>query len=549
MTSLRKLVLLSISSTFLFAQNTPNSSDIDKQIPNLKLEKSKTPIPNIDVKKETINEKKKKEKTIFIKDISFKGNKKVSTQSLQDLVQDFKNKELSFTDIKNLTNIITNYYRKNTYFTSRAYIPKQALNDGILSIGIIEGKYGEFDIENNTLFDDETIKNIFELAKESEIVSSKALERSMLLTNDLAGISISKMKIKAGADTGYSNFKIVADETNIYSGYLLLDNAGSKYTGENRLIAGVNLNSLFDIGEKLSLSGLISDETNLKNIKVAYNIPLSSSGLTGEVYFSKTTYNLEEEYAPLEAEGSSRNVGLVFKYPLIRSKLENLFGEVEISNKTLKDQQLNTASTSKKINKLELSLNYNKTYLLSNFITNSDIDFILTSGKLNGADDQVTANTEGKYKKVNLNLSNEAQVSKNFSLHSSLKLQYALKNKNLDGSEDFSLGGQYGVKLYPNGELSAENGYLFNIETKYSLPSINSYSSKIGLFYDRGRVHMAQKDANFESRTLQDIGVGYYSSYKDLFAQIQVVWNIDNDKITSEPNRNSKILFQSGLIF
>ena len=35
------------------------------------------------------------------------------------------------------------------------------------------------------------------------------------------------------------------------------------------------------------------------------------------------------------------------------------------------------------------------------------------------------------------------------------------------------MGGSYGVKLYPDGELSAENGYVFNSEAKYKLPNIS----------------------------------------------------------------------------
>ena len=38
--------------------------------------------------------------------------------------------------------------------------------------------------------------------------------------------------------------------------------------------------------------------------------------------------------------------------------------------------------------------------------------------------------------------------------------------KNLDGSEDMSFTGQSGVKAYPEGEYSAETGYLENTDTR-----------------------------------------------------------------------------------
>ena len=195
--------------------------------------------------------------------------------------------------------------------------------------------------------------------------------------------------------------------------------------------------------------------------------------------------------------------------------------------------------------------------MLSNFNNSSKISFNVKYGKLDIHDettksnDELGANTNGNYSKVNLDLSNTMYLTNELSLNTSLNMQYALGNKNLDGSEDFSIGGSSGVKLYPDGELSAENGYVFNTELKYKLPNVNSLNSSVGMFYDRGKVGMANNSNNiiFEAKSLQDIGLGYYASYDKLFGQIQVAWNANSDDVTSEPNRNSRVLFQAGMVF
>ena len=135
------------------------------------------------------------------------------------------------------------------------------------------------------------------------------------------------------------------------------------------------------------------------------------------------------------------------------------------------------------------------------------------------------------------------------SLESSLKTQYSLGNKNLDGSEDFSIGGSNGIKVYPDGELSAENGYLFNIEAKHKLSNIDALSSQVGIFYDRGRAFMANNNLGFTSKSLQDVGIGYYASYKEFFGKLQAAWTVNSDAVTSEPSTNSRILFQGGWVF
>ena len=128
-----------------------------------------------------------------------------------------------------------------------------------------------------------------------------------------------------------------------------------------------------------------------------------------------------------------------------------------------------------------------------------------------------------------------------------------LGNKNLDGSEDLSLGGAYGVKLYPDSEQSAENGYIFNTELFAQLSNINQYAHKVGLFYDVGNVYMedSSQDANFDRTTLQDVGVGYYSNYKDFFLKTQMAWNLNSQEISSETtaHSNSKLLIQAGMVF
>lgn len=60
---------------------------------------------------------------------------------------------------------------------------------------------------------------------------------------------------------------------------------------------------------------------------------------------------------------------------------------------------------------------------------------------------------------------------------------------------------------------------------------------------------MANNTSNFDSKSLQDAGVGYYASYKDFFGQIQIAWNVNSANVTSEPNRASRVLFQAGMSF
>lgn len=549
-------IALSVLTNTLLAVQTPNIGDIEKQIQTPKIKKEKAIIPKVKIK-EYKKPMQDNGKTIFVKKFIFTGNIHVDKKELEKLAQDYENKDLSFSKINELNSLITKYYRENGYFVARAYLPKQKIKDNILKLAIIEGNYGEFKLENSSYVKNSIVQGILDYAKRDDVVSIRTLEQSMLLINDLPGVQVSQADITPGKKVGSSDFIIKTEKTKKYDGYILVDNAGSRYTDQNRALVGVNFNSPFSIGDKISFSGLLSNETNLKNGRVSYIAPLMSNGLTGEIAYSQTNYSLTEEYENLDAKGNSKNLEANFKYPILRTRRENLYATLNFAHKKLKDEIESTDDITKKdANTLSLGLEYDKNYVLGSFNSLSNVKVNLTYGKLDFKDndkkqqDKAGVNTNGNFSKINLDLTHNMLFTPKISLESSFKMQYALGDKNLDGSEDFSLGGAYGVKLYPSGELSAENGYLLNVELKYTLPTVESYNHNIGIFYDRGRVFMSDnKNVEFNDRALQDIGLSYYVSYEDFFAQVQTAWKVNSAEVQSEADRNSKILFQAGWVF
>ncbi|PLY10694.1 MAG: ShlB/FhaC/HecB family hemolysin secretion/activation protein [Arcobacter sp.] len=561
MNKINKLITLSliVSSSLLAA--TPNIGDAVKQVQTPQnVIKKDTPLVEVSgIKKYAPTMKDDKSgKTLFVKSFKIENAIHVEESKLQDLISSYVEKNLSFKEIQEVTSIITKYYRAKGYFVARAYLPVQNIykNNGVITISIIEGNYGKFNLKNSSFVKDSIVKGMLDTAKSDNIVSTNTLERSMLIINDTPGVIVTSADVMPGSEVGTSDFTITTEASKRVDGYILADNYGSRYTGKNRVMAGVNVNSPFKIGDKVSLSGLLSDNTDLKNGRLAYSAPLMSNGLRGELSYSKTTYALGDKYSNLDAKGNSTSLEATFTYPIILTRMENLNSSLNLAKKDLKDEiNAQDDTTKKDVKSLSLGLDYDKSYLAFNLPSSSQVSFNYTYGKLSfddsskEADDEAGANTNGNYSKINLDLSHSIDFTEKLSLSTSLNLQYALANKNLDGSEDLSIGGAYGVKLYPDSEVSAENGYVFNIETKYRLHNINSLTNTVGIFYDRGRAFMANNNVGYEAKSLQDVGIGYYATYKDFFGQVQIAWNADSAQVTSEPDRNSRVLFQGGWVF
>jgi len=144
---------------------------------------------------------------------------------------------------------------------------------------------------------------------------------------------VTQADVLPGESVGTSDFNIATQPTNRFTGYVVADNNGGRYTGMNRLMAGAGINSPLGIGDKLFISGMISDTADLKNGRISYSAPLSATGLRGEAAFSRTTYSLGEEYEDLDAEGSSNGLELNFTYPVIKTRLENLTANINFNVK------------------------------------------------------------------------------------------------------------------------------------------------------------------------------------------------------------------------
>lgn len=559
---MKKLTTLSIlTTTLLMAASpaTPTSSTIQREVQAPKVPLKVTPLVEIGgVQKYAPPMKEDKNaKTIFVKSFKITGAIHMPEAKLQTLIASYTNKDLTFTQLQEVASIITKAYRENGFFVARAYIPAQSMQEGIVEIAIIEGNYGKFILDNKSRVKTPIVQAMLDDVKDANIVSTRTLERAMLIINDTPGAQVTQADVKPGEEVGTSDFAIVAEATPWYDGYILADNYGSRYTGQNRLMAGLNLNSLLGIGDKLSLTGLLTNKKDLKNGRFSYSVPLMSNGLRAEVGYSRTDYALGAEYESLDATGISDTTDFTLSYPIIRTRLETLKISSTLALKNLTDYQTSNVTTDKDVKSLNVALAYTKEQKVFGFNSQITSGFSYTYGDLKFVDatseatDKTGANTQGNYSKINGYAGASVLLTNQYTLQANLQFQKALGHKNLDGSEDMSIGGSYGVKVFPDSELSAENGVLFNVELFKQLESYNNYSHKVGVFYDVGQASMEDdsKDATFKTTTLQDIGLGYYASYKSFFAKAELATILGGNIVTSESEYRTRALIQAGMSF
>lgn len=485
---------------------------------------------------------------------SFKaiGNTVVSHKTIDKLLEPFTKKELTIDEIKKAAFVVTQYYRDKKYFAAKAYIPKQNMQDGVLQMVILEGRYGEINVKNGSLVSDYHVAKTIDSLKKTHVVSSEQIERALLVLNDMHGLKVDSATIKEGSKNGESDFFITLKKTERIGGYAVYDNYGNDYVGKHRVGLELDVNSPGGDGDRLEIKGLVSSAALVKNYSLGYKVPIGGDGAKFGCEISSVSYKLSGEYSALDSVGESRGGGFWFSYPFVKRDGEELTAVVGAEQKAIKDE---IKTLNQKVAKLAhaayISSSYQK--VLNDLEFDAALKF--TAGRLYFRDedererDKSGANTAGLYGKANLDAKIKLKTSQNSVAALGFRMQQAAFNKNLDGGEDFAISGAGAVRAFPNGEFSAENGYVATVSYEVRPNFLGFINGSAAVFVDRGRGYMQNNTLYYHGRTLSDIGLSFSAFAYGAFFKAEVAKIVGAEKIQSEKHADVRALFQAGYEF
>jgi len=353
---------------------------------------------------------------------------------------------------------------------ARAYVPAQTIKDGVAEIAVLEGRFGKAELNNKSRVRDGVARGYLDKFPGS-LVTEPALERKLLLLNDLPGVGEAHAVLRPGAQVGETDLTAELAAAPFASGSLEYNNQGNTYTGINQLVANVNLLSPLGLGDMLSAQ-YTHGFADLDYGRLAYQLPIGSDGFKLGGAYSNTNYQLGKNFSALDASGDADTYTLNASYPFIRRPNFNIYGQAAYDWRDFQDRQLGTESD-KTTHVARLTLNGDaRDKLLGGGI--SVFSLAYSDGNLNIETPFARAIDEaplgphmnGHFGKWNLSALRLQSISERLSVYVSLSGQKA--SKNLDSSEKFFLGGAYGVRAYPTGEAAGDSGYLATAELRYT---------------------------------------------------------------------------------
>ncbi len=449
---------------------------------------------------------------VVVKSLKFSGHDGlVSKTELESLTARWVGQEVDFAGLDRITRQTTELLRSKQWFLAQAYLPQQDVTAGHIEIAVrpgyldgADGKGQAFSVIKDTQKPLRLSSSMIEAVasnhlKPGAIANEADLERALLLLGEVPGVT-ARSQLEPGVNPGATSVVLNMEEGPLWSGSVMADNYGSRFTGDAQLNASLQINDPQGWGDQYTLNATRTEGLNL--IRLGYSLPVSSNGLRLAASWSPMSYKIVQGLGVTAGlKGTSDTSALTLSYPFKRSRIDNLYGSLTLSRKALKDD----SNSGLLKNKLSQSVNANLSAdqldnwggggLLSGNIALTAGQLDLSRLETDRAADAIGYGTQGSFQKLTYGVNRLQKLTPSLNLMFNVYGQGA--GKNLDSSEKFGLGGPSGIRAYAGGEGMGDSGWVVNAELRYDWQDLSSEKAgqvQLVAFYDAGQVQL-HKDA------------------------------------------------------
>lgn len=431
--------------------------------------------------------------TVSVRAVRFAGNTLLDDARLARVVAPFIGVPLDFTQLQNIAIAVASAYRADGWVV-RAYLPQQDLADGVLTIQVVEAVFGQ--LRQQGAGARVTAARIAAMVAAAQTpgqpLHGDRLDRALLLIEDLPAVGVTAT-LAEGEGQAETDLLLTLTDGAVLAGDVGLDNSGARSTGRARAAANLAINSALGLGEQALLNVLHSEGSDY--LRAGVLAPLGAAGWRAGASASYLRYRLVgASFASLDARGDSSSVGVEASYPLLRSRLRNLYLGLNADHKRFDNRSGGVVATRYRSNSASAAFNAN---LFDNWggggassasviLAIGDIDL---AGSPNEAADGASTRSAGAFRKVRFAFAREQVLTPSLALYGAVAGQSA--NRNLDSSEKFYLGGAGGVRAYPGNEGAGAEGALVNLEARLRLPA----NLRLSGFFDWGVVRVNHDNA------------------------------------------------------
>ncbi len=429
-------------------------------------------------------------------------SKVLSPEDIATVAAKYEGQTVSLDQLYDAVDDINKLYEEKGYITCRAYLQPQKIENGVVSISLLESSVGKAIISGNKSTNEEYILSRIPL-KEGEISSLDKLNKDILHFNGTNDVQL-RIVMKAGEKEGTTDYYIQAKEPKRNNWTVFTDNMGSESTGEYRLGLFYTDRSLSARRDSLTLGTVFSQGT--KAFSSMYSYPLGHSGAKLNLSFSANDIKQTKDADVARTTGDAHSYSIGISQPWIiteryRSEFTLDYNH-QVSNSEYELVGRNTKFTivDDNVNNFSLGL------AMTNY-GNSSI-FYQKHSMVRGQSNHTSFWGEDKgqdFTFYKLSTLYQRAYSNGNQLSLRLDGQYSFSD-NLISSRQYYLGGMYSVRGYKESFMGGDGGINFSAE--YSIPLTKDRKVTGFWFFDYGRVIGEAAQSNKEDMDIYSTGLG-----------------------------------------
>lgn len=489
--------------------------------------------------------------------IQLEGVTVYQERELVKVYQDRLGSTITLADLYVIAAELTRKYRNDGYILTQVIVPPQTIEGGIARLQIVEGRVDNIEVRT----DDEDKESTSRLVRDyvtylgaEDVLNARALERALLLINDLPGVNARAILSPSANTTGASDLLIILERTP-YTAEVGINNFGTRFLGPVQASGSVALNSFFGNNERITAQtvwGLSTGEfKELMFFALRYDQPISSVGTTASFFGSYTNTEPGFTLDEFDVIGHSQQFYAQIEQSLYRSRSFNMNVRAMFDYREVTTQNNVITDPTRKDHIRALRVGGNAEFLDTIFgLGFNAIDIQYSRGfNIMGAtsadqDDVSRPGAGWDFNKFELTAQRLQRITSDVDLLLSFSGQ--LTDNAVLSSEEFTIGGINRGRGYDNAEAIGDDGFATTVELQWDNPYYwdENFDYEVYTFFDAGRVFDNDATAaQLERETLTSTGMGVRADiYQDTNAGLMIAWPLNTTPQTQD-DRGPRLYF------
>lgn len=473
---------------------------------------------------------------VILKELQFDGNKNMSHEQLQAVIQPLIGTAISRIDLENIRQQLVQHYRNAGFLYTSVILPDQHISLGRVRYQINEGRLTKINIKGTERLREDYVRDRIKMDADQPLQQAALLERFQILLSDPL-IERVNGALKPGANPGESILDLDITRAKPYELYVGMDNytpaSVGAYTGH---LGGV-VRNLTGWGDFLQID--LNGSEGMQSISSFFSIPFTASGTRFNIgYQGSQSEVVEGVLGEFDIENRFMDFNVGLSQPIFRSLNRTFSLELQYAFRQTRSYAggIPTALGVGVENNGKAKVSVIR--FIQNHIERDANQVLSLRSSLNTGFDAFNSTinpsplADGRFFSWLGQLRYLRKID-DWGTELFFRSDIQLASESLLPLERFALGGINTVRGYRQNELVRDEGYALSIEFRVPLwqqSTKNGHDLRLIPFFDYGQAWNHHQ----ESKTLYSVGIGFKWNWKQIGAEFYWAHALNNSDVVNQ---------------